>query len=146
MTDLHSSSSFRHQSDSGHLVDNLLQHRIFSWLTYSGMSRMSWLPQQSAPENHRNVMNSYYLQYLSKPVISIERSGRGQDERFRARSGRKVRSRSGTPGHVRTCPSRGRCRQAPETGRQPSQPIRSRHEALAVQSGTDTEPLDTNHR
>ena len=73
MTDLHSSSSFRHQSDSGHLVDILLQHRIVSWLTYSGMSRMFWLPQQSAPENHRNEMNSYYLQNLSKPMISMKR-------------------------------------------------------------------------
>ena len=37
------------------------------------------------------------------------------------------------PGHVGTCPGRGRCRQAPETGRQPSRPIRSRHEALGHQ-------------
>ena len=58
---------------------------------------------------------------------------------------RRVEACLGMPGHVGTCPGRGRCRHTPETGRQPSRPIRSRHEALAVQSGADTEPLDTNH-
>ena len=59
----------------------------------------------------------------------------------------KVRMKGqGKVRHVGTGPGRGRCRQAPETGRQPSRPIRSRHEALTVQSGADTEPLDTNHR
>ena len=52
----------------------------------------------------------------------------------------------GMPGHVETRPGRERCRHALGTGRQPSRPIRSRHEALTVQSGADTEPLDTNHR
>ena len=61
----------------------------------------------------------------------------------------KVRARSDMSGHVpaeshRQAPEAGR--QAPEAGRQPSRPIRSRHGALAVQSGADTEPLDTNHR
>ena len=59
---------------------------------------------------------------------------------------RRAEACLGMPGHVGTCPGRGRCRQALETGRQPGRPIRSRHEALAVQSGADMEPLDTNHR
>ena len=58
----------------------------------------------------------------------------------------RVEACLGMPGHVETCPGRERCRHALETGRQPSRPIRSRHEALAIQSGADTEPLDTNHR
>ena len=59
---------------------------------------------------------------------------------------RRVEACLGMPGHVGTCPGRGHCRHTLETGRQPSRPIRSRHKALAVQSGADTEPLDTNHR
>ena len=59
---------------------------------------------------------------------------------------RRAEACLGMPGHVGTCPGRGHCRHAPEMGRQPSRPIRSRHEALTVQSGADTEPLDTNHR
>ena len=40
----------------------------------------------------------------------------------------------GMPGHVETCPGRGRCRHTPEMGRQQSRTIRSRHGALGHQS------------
>ena len=82
-----------------------------------------------------------------RPLSYIKKAGmKGQGE-VRMKGQGEVRMKGqGKVRHVGTGPGRGRCRQAPETGRQPSQPIRSRHEALAVQSGTDTEPLDTNHR
>ena len=50
----------------------------------------------------------------------------------------------GMPGHVGMCPGRECCRHALETGRQPSRPIRSRHEALTDQSGADTKPSPSN--
>ena len=84
-----------------------------------------------------------------RPLSYIKKAGmKGQGEVRMKGQGkvRRVEACLGMPGHVETCPGREHCRHAPETGRQPSRPIRSRHEALAVQSGADTEPLDTNHR
>ena len=76
----------------------------------------------------------------------VRKKGQGEVRMKGQGKVRRAEACLGMPGNVGTCPGRGRCRQAPETGRQPSRPIRSRHEALAIQSGADTEPLDTNHR
>ena len=66
--------------------------------------------------------------------VRMKGSGRGQDER------------SGQGQACRDMSRQRALQTSPRDGRQPSRPIRSRHEALAVQSGADMEPLDTNHR
>ena len=98
--------------------------------------------------------DTYFLKKNAYFVFKLEVKGQGKagmkgHGKVRMKGQGKVKRVEaclGMPGHVGTCASRECCRHALETGRQPSRPIRSQHEALAVQSGADTEPLDTNHR
>ena len=80
-------------------------------------------------------------------MSSIKKAGMKGQGKVRMKGQGKVRRVEaclGMPGHVGTCPGRECCRHALETGRQPSRPIRSRHEALTDQSGADTKPSPSN--
>ena len=73
------------------------------------------------------------LSLLVKGQGEVRMKGQGEVRMKVQGKVRCVEACLGMPGHVGTCPGRGHCRQAPETGRQPSRPIRSRHEALGHQ-------------
>ena len=102
------------------------------------------IQQEVARESRRPLC--YIKKAGMKGQGEVRMKGQGEARMKGQGEVRRVEACLGMSGHVGTCPGRGRCRQAPEMGQQPSQPIRSRHEALTVQSGADTEPLDTNHR